>query len=115
LIAAVETHHFAPIEAAEWRNARLDFGSLKALRASLARPPDREGLKLAAESLDELSLKRLAEDEDVAARCRDNRALHRLWEACQTPDFRKVSLDEHLRLVRDFFFALTSRDRKVPD
>ena len=115
LVAAVEGHRFPPIEAAEWRNARLDFGSLKALQASLAKPPNREGLKLAAESLDELALKRLAEDEEVALRCRDNRALARLWEACQTPDFRKVSLDEHLRLVRDFFFALTSRDRKVPD
>src|ERR1700742_1870122 len=53
LVEAVEQHHFQPAPAAEWRNSKLDFSSLVNLMRSLARPPEREGLKLAAEALDE--------------------------------------------------------------
>ncbi|MDT9170774.1 hypothetical protein, partial [Escherichia coli] len=33
----------------------------------------------------------------------------------QTPDFRKVSLEEHVRLVGDLFAHLTGARRRVPD
>jgi ATP-dependent RNA helicase SUPV3L1/SUV3 len=115
LVEAVEQHHFQPVAAAEWRNAKLDFGSLPLLMRSLARPPEREGLKLAAEALDEITLRQLAADPDVVERARDRSALLRLWDVCQTPDFRKVAADEHLRLVKDFFFHLTAGRRRVPD
>ncbi|MFN3523453.1 MAG: helicase-related protein, partial [Phenylobacterium sp.] len=114
LVAAVEGHRFEPLGAGEWRNAKLDFSSLANLMASLSRPPDRAGLKLAAESLDETTLRQLAADPDVAHRCRDRVALMRLWDVCQTPDFRKTSNEEHLRLAREFFGWLTSRERKIP-
>lgn len=114
LVEAVENHRFEPVLNAEWRNARLDFTSLKDLMASLARPPQSEGLTLAAESLDETTLRRLAQEPDIAARCRDRQALLRLWDVCQTPDFRKTSAEEHQRLVSEFFGWLTSRDRKIP-
>jgi ATP-dependent RNA helicase SUPV3L1/SUV3 len=39
----------------------------------------------------------------------------RLWDVCQTPDFRKTSGEEHVRLTREFFHHLTSRDRKIPE
>src|SRR5436190_800878 len=48
LVQAVEAHRFEPVLGAEWRSSRLDFGSLPSLLKSLARQPDREGLKLAA-------------------------------------------------------------------
>ena len=38
LVAAVEGHAFAPVAAAEWRNARLDFSSLAGLMRSLVAP-----------------------------------------------------------------------------
>ena len=114
LVEAVEQHHFQPVAAAEWRNSRLDFSSLNQLMRSLAQPPDREGLKLAAEALDETTLRQLAADPDVAERARDRAALARLWDVCQTPDFRKSSTDDHVRLVKDFFFHLTSGRRRVP-
>ncbi|NBU27447.1 MAG: phosphonate-binding protein, partial [Caulobacteraceae bacterium] len=73
LVEAVEAHRFEPLVAAEWRNSRLDFASLPALIRSLDQTPSREGLKLSAEALDEKTLKRLAEDSDIAQRCRDKR------------------------------------------
>jgi ATP-dependent RNA helicase SUPV3L1/SUV3 len=115
LVEAVEQHHFQPVTAAEWRNARLDVSSLANLLRSLAQLPEREGLKLSAEALDEATLRQLAEDPEVAERARDREALLRLWDVCQTPDFRKTAAEDHVRLVKDFFFQLTSGRRRVPE
>ena len=114
-VAAVENHRFDPVEAAEWRNAQLDFQSLGALLRSLATPPTRDGLKLSAEALDETTLRQLAQSDDIRERCRNRENLRVLWEVCQTPDFRKATLDEHLRLVRTVFENLTSGPRRLPD
>ncbi|MCW5760418.1 MAG: phosphonate-binding protein, partial [Phenylobacterium sp.] len=115
LVEAVENHSFEPVAGAEWRNARLDFGSLTALQASLAKFPERPGLKLSAEALDEATLKALSEDEAIQTRARDRTNLMRLWDVCQTPDFRKVAAEEHTALVRAFFLQLTERGRRIGD
>jgi ATP-dependent RNA helicase SUPV3L1/SUV3 len=114
LVEAVETHHFEPIQAAEWRNHHLEFRSLPELMRSLAEGPGREGLKLSEQAVDETTLRRLAEDDAIrhAARSTDN--LRRLWEVCQTPDFRKTTLDEHTRLAHTLFEHLTTRERRIP-
>ncbi|HTK34696.1 MAG TPA: helicase-related protein [Caulobacteraceae bacterium] len=115
LVAAVENHRFEALVAAEWRSAALDFDSLKGLVRSLTQPPARDGLKLAEEALDETTLKQLAQDEEVERRVRDRSKLRRLWEIAQTPDFRKTTLDEHLRLTRTLFEHLTTRDHRLPE
>jgi ATP-dependent RNA helicase SUPV3L1/SUV3 len=115
LIEAVENHRFEALPAAEWRNSRLDFNSLGALMRSLGEAPDRDGLKLSQESLDEKVLRQLAQDSDIQARCRNRAHLLRLWETCQTPDFRKMSPDEHLGLVRTRFERLTEGAERLPE
>jgi len=115
LVLAVEEHRFQPVTAAEWRNPKIDFSSLANLMRGLAKPPGREGLRLAEEALDEMTLKRLAEDPDVAERARDRAALIKLWDVCQTPDFRKVATEEHLRLAKGFFLHLTSGRHRIPE
>ena len=115
LVEAVEHHRFEPVAAAEWRNARLDFSSLANLMRSLAQPPGRDGLKLADETLDEIVLRHLAKDPDVQGRAKNRAHLLRLWEACQTPDFRKLSIDEHILLVRTVFEHLTEGDGRLPE
>jgi len=115
LVEAVEAHRYEAIEGAEWRNSRLDFGSLPLLMRSLAAQPDRAGLKLSDEALDEHTLRALAAAPEVADRARDRTALFRLWDVCQTPDFRKTGFDDHLRLIREFFDALTGRAGRIPD
>jgi len=114
VIAAVEGHAFAPIVAAEWRNARLDFSSLEGLRKSLVAPPPSPGLKMSDEAQDETTLRQLAGDELVQRRCRDRANLQRLWEVCQTPDFRKSTQDEHTKLVGGIFEHLTQGRRRLP-
>ena len=115
LVAAVEGHSFEAVKAALWRNGALDFHSLAALRRSLAAPPPRDGLKAADEALDEKALRALAGEAEVVDRCADRSALLRLWDACQTPDFRKTTPDEHIRLVRTMFDHLSLGDRRVSD
>jgi ATP-dependent RNA helicase SUPV3L1/SUV3 len=114
LVKAVEDHAFDPVTAAEWRNNRLDFDSLPDLMRSLAAPPPNAALKLSEEALDETALRKLADDETVRRRCRDRSNLIRLWEVCQTPDFRKTTIEDHLRLLGAVFGHLTERDRRLP-
>ena len=115
LVAAVENHRFEPVAAAQWRNPDLDFQSLPGLLGSLSKPPPRDGLRPCEPALDETVLRHLAAEGSVARACEDRGALGRLWDACQTPDFRKTTLDDHLRLVRDLFEALTSGPCRVGD
>jgi ATP-dependent RNA helicase SUPV3L1/SUV3 len=115
LVAAVEGHSFQPLAAAEWRNAKLDFGALQDLIRSLAAPPPTQGLKLSEESQDETTLRQLAADETIIRRCRDRANLMRLWDVCQIPDFRKTSQDEHTRLVGTLFEHLTQKNRRLPE
>jgi ATP-dependent RNA helicase SUPV3L1/SUV3 len=115
IVAAVEGHTFPSVQAAEWRNARLDFESLQGLMRSLAASPPIAGLQLSDESQDETTLRQLANEETVVRRTRDRANLVRLWEACQTPDFRKTTQDEHTRLIGGLFAHLTQRDRRIPE
>ncbi len=115
VVASVEGHVFPSVQAAEWRNARLDFDSLQGLIGSLAAPPPKRELRLSEEAQDETTLRQLASDETVIRRTRDRANLRRLWEACQTPDFRKTAQEEHTRLIGGLFEHLTQGNRRVPD
>ncbi|MDB5463332.1 MAG: superfamily and helicase [Phenylobacterium sp.] len=115
LVNAVEEHRFEPVTGAEWRNSKLDFGSLPNLLKSLARTPDREGLQLSAEALDETTLRHLAQDPQVAERARGRALIERLWDVCQTPDFRKLAPEEHMGLAKEFFLHLTAGRQRIPE
>jgi ATP-dependent RNA helicase SUPV3L1/SUV3 len=115
LVRAVEEHHFEPVTGAEWRNSKLEFSTLPNLLKSLAKTPDREGLKLSAEALDEIILRKLIQDPEVAERARGRHAIEQLWECCQTPDFRKVAAEEHMGLAKEFFLHLTTGRRRIPE
>jgi ATP-dependent RNA helicase SUPV3L1/SUV3 len=114
VVGAVEGHVFSAVQTAEWRNAALDFGSLQGLVRSLAAPPPMPGLRLSDEAQDETTLRQLTQDELVIRRTKDRSNLMRLWEACQTPDFRKTTQEEHTRLIGGLFQHLTQGDRRVP-
>jgi ATP-dependent RNA helicase SUPV3L1/SUV3 len=115
LASDVDEHRFEPVTTALWRNAKLDFDSLPDLLRSLSQPAPRDGLKSSEEALDETTLRQLAPDERVVARARNRSALFRLWDACQTPDFRKTTLEDHVRLAGTLFGHLTEGDGRVPD
>jgi len=115
LVEQVVNHVFDPVMAAEWRNARLDFDTLPDLLRSLVRTPDVAGLKLTQPALDETLLRRAMQDDEIKKISRSRGAIMRLWECCQLPDFQKTTLDEHARLSRDIFQALTSKRGRLTD
>ena len=120
LVEQVVNHQFDPVQHAEWRNARLDFDTLPDLLRSLVQTPPaavsgRTGLKLTMPALDETLLRRAMQDDEIKRIGRSRGAIMRLWECCQLPDFQKTTLDEHARLSRDIFQALTGKRGRLTD
>src|SRR5690606_34264978 len=102
------------IEAVQWRNAELKFDSVEALIASLEQPPQRPGLLRVRGADDEMVLRRALDDADLMDRVRTPDDVRRLWEACQLPDFRKVSKDEHAQLAVRIAGYVVPEKSRVP-
>jgi ATP-dependent RNA helicase SUPV3L1/SUV3 len=115
IVGAVESHRFEPVAQAQWRNGELDFQSLGALLASLSAPPLRAGLKASQDALDEKTLRLVVADGAIGSRCVDRSSLVLLWDACQTPDFRKTTVEDHVRLVHALYDHLSLGARRVPE
>jgi len=115
LVQQVENHRYDPVKVLQWRNSALDFGSLDRLIASLDAPPPARGLMKARPSSDHWTLQTLARDDDIRARVGAPAAVRLLWQACQLPDFRKLSADEHARLVGQIFSHLASPAGILPE
>ena len=98
-VYAVEEHRFPPLTRLFWREAEPDCSSLAALIADLERAPDRPELAPAPQAIDLAVLKRLAEDDEVAAPLRGSGAVRRFWQVCSLPDFRQYGVENHARFV----------------
>ncbi|MBL8659109.1 MAG: disulfide oxidoreductase [Rhodospirillales bacterium] len=110
LAEQIEASSFPSLRALFWRNADLSFASIRALRASLARPSGRPDLVRAREADDEVALAALARDHDIAAHARGADAVGMLWDVCRVPDFGKVMSDGHARLLGRIFRFLAGID-----
>ncbi len=115
LVQRVETHRYDPVRVLQWRNADLDFRSLAALNESLDAPPPERGLTRARPASDAVALKILSQDSEVAPLATSRQSVARLWDVCQLPDFRKLSTDEHVKLVRNIFLFLSGESGVIPD
>ncbi|MFT3972535.1 MAG: helicase-related protein [Amaricoccus sp.] len=98
VVEAIESHRFAPLARLQWRSAALDFASPRHLIASLEVGPDRPDLARAREADDLATLKELAARPDLGIAMGNAAEVKRLWDVCQVPDFRKVTLQEHAAL-----------------
>src|SRR5581483_10830955 len=90
-VHALESHSFEPIRVLQWRNTELEFDSIGALQASLARTPAEQGLTRAPIAEDILVLEHAARDDEIRAMAGSRAAVERLWEVCQVPDYRKIA------------------------
>ena len=114
LVQRLETHRYDPVRVLQWRNGALDFRSLAALNDSLDAPPPERGLVRARPASDAVALRILSADDEVVALATSRERVARLWDVCQLPDFRKLSTEDHVRLVKTVFLFLT-RDGAIPD
>jgi len=114
MIEAVEGHEFDPVRKLVWRDHQPDLSHLDALRNSLQRASPHPALERVRGALDERVLDILARDGEVRDLARGQGRTARLWDVCRTPDFRKTTLEEHARLLKQLFTYLTTRDGRLP-
>jgi ATP-dependent RNA helicase SUPV3L1/SUV3 len=114
LVEQLEDHRFDPLKLLQWRNAALDFSSIESLVAALDVAPADPALTRAPTAGDQMVLEILAHDDDVRRQAATPADIGRLWEACQIPDYRKVSPAAHAELARTVFTFIVRRGR-IPD
>src|SRR6186713_1107633 len=113
LVRALESHVFEPLRLLQWRNSKLDFASIGALQASLAMSPQEPGLTRAPIAEDIQVLDHAARDPDVRDMAKDRKAVERLWDVCQVPDYRKIAPATHAELAVTLYGFLM-REGNIP-
>ncbi len=103
IVEAIEQHRFRPLARLQWRNSALEFGRPEALIASLEAPADHPDLQRAREADDLATLKELSAMPELRDRIAGPTDTRLLWDVCQVPDFRKVTLGEHASLCLRIF------------
>ena len=114
LVNALQNHTFDAVKVLQWRNSTLDFSSLGALQVSLNLAPGHEALTRAPIAEDMRVLDHAARDGEVRDIAHGKAAVERLWEACQVPDYRKLSPAAHAELVTTLYGFLM-RKGCIPD
>jgi len=115
LVRRIERHDFEPLQYAEWRNSKLDFSSLTALSQSLHAPRTHKRLRRIKGTEDEAAFERLRAIDEIADRTTGYDAVKQLWDICQIPDFRNLTIDAHIRLLQDIYRILITSGGKLPD
>lgn len=121
MVDSITTHRFETIGRAEWRNSDLDFTSVEALRDSLYAKPPLRRLKRVKPASDELALDRMIAIPEVAehigaATTASERAkrVKALWDICQIPDFRDLTIDAHVRMLGDIHDVMLANRGRIP-
>ncbi|MFB1025501.1 MAG: disulfide oxidoreductase, partial [Octadecabacter sp.] len=114
VVQAIQNNQFSPVKKLQWRNARLQFGSVGRLIQTLEERTDDPWLSRVRESDDLGALKAVSADAEVAARATDGPSVQLLWDVCRIPDFRGISNVEHAQLLTDIYNFLHQSGR-IPD
>jgi superfamily II DNA/RNA helicase len=113
-VEAIENHRFDPVRVAQWRNHELDFTTLRHLQASLEAMPPLRGLSRTRAADDQAVLKLVSETPVIRDMPLQGAALKTLWDVCQIPDFRKITIDEHAELAANIYLHLMSHEGVLP-
>ena len=109
LVQQIEAHDFEPLQQLQWRNSRLDYASLNALQHSLEQSPPLAGLTRSPLGEDQAVLAMAARDPRFSS-LKGAGDVALLWDVCQIPDYRKLSMTAHAELcldIGDFLFRHT--------
>jgi ATP-dependent RNA helicase SUPV3L1/SUV3 len=113
-VERIEEHRFDRTEQIFWREADLPMDDLDTLIEALEERPDRTGLRAAPEAIDLALLKYLADLPDVRERARGPWQVGRLWAACSVPDFQKLGLEHHARIIHRLWIWLSQGSGHIP-
>ncbi len=115
MVEQIEAHRFDPVRNIQWRNRELDFASIGALIESLEVPPPVKGLMRTRSAVDLMALRSMTEDSVIAQSVDGVADLERLWSVCQIPDFRNITLEEHVSLLRSIYKHLLDNEGCLPE
>jgi ATP-dependent RNA helicase SUPV3L1/SUV3 len=115
VIERLESHSFDPVKTLQWRNWKLDFTNIDALRDSLRALPDTPRLTRARMADDVEALENLTGDREVMDKAGTRDAVAKLWDVCQIPDYRKISSQNHAELVGTVYNFLMGASGRIDD
>ncbi len=115
IVSAIEEHTFDPIRALQWRSEAIDLSSPSALLRSLEKPAPRPEFVRSRMESDEDVFRRLIQQDAIRRFARGGAGLATLWDVCQIPDFRKIAIDDHARLLGEVYSILMDRARLSDD
>ena len=111
---SIEMSRFSHIKFLQWRNSKLNFGSIELLIKSLEILPNDNNFLKAKDSIDIETLRFLWDQSNSRLDVHSVKDLQLLWNVCQIPDFRKISNVDHATLVSNIFQFLRN-DGVIPD
>jgi len=110
----IERHSFENLRIVHWRNSRLRYTSIGALKASLNIRPKGNGLVRARPADDEVALEALSKDAEITALATNPERVALLWDVCRIPDFGNVMSDGHTRLLARIFKFVATPGGRLP-
>ncbi len=113
-ITAIEQHRFESLRRIYWRNADLDFNTVRDLKRSLERAPSWPFLAPKRDAEDQAALVALSRDTALMQRADTPGRVRLLWDVCQVPDFRKTLTEPHTRLLTLLFGHLAGGAERLP-
>ncbi|MED5531521.1 MAG: helicase-related protein, partial [Pseudomonadota bacterium] len=108
IIHRIENHIFSDIKMLQWRNSDLCFEDLECLIGSLEQKSKQTNLIKARESIDQRALAVMAATPLVADRVTSKLEVQLLWRICQIPDYRKISLSDHVQILQEIFLLISN-------
>ncbi len=115
LVKRIEAHDFESLHYVEWRNSDLDFSSIDALMESLHRPRPTSRLRRIKGADDEAALERMKAIPEIHDTLKTRAQVKMLWDVCQVPDFRNLTIDTHVKLLQDIWRTLIKGGGKLSD
>lgn len=115
VVDAITSARFTPIKRLQWRNDRLEFGSVDRLIRSLEMRTDHDWLSRARDADDVVALKSLRDMDGVAPRVSTPQDVKLLWDVCRIPDFRGISQGEHAGMLEVIYGYLHDKGRVPRD
>jgi ATP-dependent RNA helicase SUPV3L1/SUV3 len=114
LIDRLENHSFDQVGMLQWRNRKLDFGTIESLKDSLRETPDHPRLIRSRMVDDVIALENVSHDPGVRELALSRAGVALLWEMCQIPDYRKISAASHAEIVGTLYRFVMSEACKIP-
>ena len=114
LIHNIENHNFLDIKKIQWRNSNLSFDNPSSLIESLNLKPNNLSLVKSRESTDLSTLKIMSENQIIIEKVKSINEVKLLWKICQIPDYRKISLTDHVQILTEIFLLLIDKG-KLPE